>query len=88
MDITSILKEKNQNKSKYKNSIEFINYMEVEYIQNQIKKNEKIFQLSNYKKQNKKKLEALQFSQKTTLSSRFFKDGNLITSITVKEFII
>ena len=71
MDITSILKEKNQNKSKYKNSIEFINYMEVEYIQNQIKKNEKIFQLSNYKKQNKKKLEALQFSQKTTLNSRF-----------------
>ena len=85
MDITSILKEKNQNKSKYKNSIEFINYMEVEYIQNQIKKNEKIFQLSNYKKQNKKKLEALQFSQKTTLSSRFFKDGNVITSIAVKE---
>ena len=35
------------------------------------KKNEKIFQLSNYKKQNKKKLEALQFSQKTTLNSRF-----------------
>ena len=46
--------------------------MEVEYIQNQKKKNEKIFQLSNYKKQNKKKLEALQFSQKTTLSSRFW----------------
>ena len=35
------------------------------------KKNEKIFQLSNYKKPNKKKLEALQFSQKTTLNSRF-----------------
>ena len=41
--------------------------------------------MSNYKKQNKKKLEALQFSQKTTLSSRFFKDGNVITSIAVKE---
>ena len=45
--------------------------MEVEYIQNQIKKNEKIFQLSNYKKLNKKELEALQFSQKITLNSRF-----------------
>ncbi len=62
--------------------------MEVECIQNQIKKMKKFFNYQITKKPNKKKLEALQFSQKTTLSSHFFKDGNVITSKAVKEFII
>ncbi len=62
--------------------------MEVECIQNQIKKMKKFFNYQITKKPNKKKLEALQFSQKTTLSCRFFKDGNVITSKAVKEFII
>ena len=45
--------------------------MEIEYIQSQIKKMKKFFNYQITKKPNKKKLEALQFSQKTTLNSRF-----------------
>ena len=86
------INDKGKEKSKiqnFKNSIEFINYMETEYIQSKLEKNEKVFQLSNYKKQkNEKKLKPLHFSQKTTLSSLFFKDGNLITSIAAKDNII
>ena len=63
--------------------------METEYIDSKLEKNEKIFQLSNYKNQTlQKKLEVLQFIPKTTLSSRFFKDGNIITSIAAKDDII
>ena len=88
-EILNNKENENSKKNKFKNSIEFINYMETEYIQSKLEKNEKVFQLSNYKKQkNKKKLEPLHFSQKTTLSSRFFKDGNVITSIAAKGDII
>ena len=84
-----IIKKKNPKIEQCKNSIDFINYMETEYIDSKLEKNEKIFQLSNYKNQTlQKKLEVLQFIPKTTLSSRFFKDGNIITSIAAKDDII
>ena len=83
------IKKKNPKIEKCKNSIDFINYMETEYIDSKLEKNEKVFQLSNYKNQTlQKKLEVLQFIPKTTLSSRFYKDGNIITSIAVKDDII
>ena len=92
IDINEILYNKeieNSVNKKFNNSIDFINYMETEYIQSKLEKNEEVFQLSNYRKQQKeKKLKPLQFSQKTTLSSLFFKDGNIITSITAKGNII
>ena len=92
IDINEILYNKeieNSVNKKFNNSIDFINYMETEYIQSKLAKNEEVFQLSNYRKQQKeKKLKPLQFSQKTTLSSLFFKDGNIITSIAAKGNII
>ena len=81
--------KKNSKIIECKNPIDFINYMETEYIKSKIEKNDKIFQLQIYKNQTtQKKLEVIQFLPKTTLSSRFFKDGNVITSITSKEDII
>ena len=81
--------KKNSKIIECKNPIDFINYMETEYIKSKIEKNDKTFQLQIYNKQTtQKKLEVIQFLPKTTLSSRFFKDGNVITSITSKEDII
>ena len=74
---------------KFQNSIDFINYMETKY--EKISKNEnddQIFLLKNYKLNSKKKIEVLKFPPKTTLSSRFFKDGNIITSITAYDDVI
>ena len=69
----------------FKSPIDFINYMETFYIKKQIEENDQVFQLKNYKSLMKKKVNALKFPPKTTLSSRFFKEGNIITCLAVKD---
>ena len=71
---------------KFKSPIEFINYMETFYVKNQIEENDQVFQLKNYDLfLKKKKINALKFPPKTTLSSRFFKDENIITCLAAKD---
>lgn len=72
----------------FNNPIDFINYMETVYVKSRIEENEHIFQIKNYKLHSKIDYSVLQFTPKTTLSSRFFKNGNLITSIAGKGDLI
>ena len=72
----------------YKNSIEFINYMETVYIKSKLEGNENVFQLRNYKQHAKIKFVVLDFIKKTTLSTRFFRGNNLITSIAAQDDVI
>ena len=74
---------------KFKNSFEFIDFMESKkYKKTDEDKDENIFLLKNYKLNSKKKIEVLKFPPKTTLSSRFFQGGNILTSITANEDVI
>ena len=56
--------------------------METVHIKKLLEGNENVFQLRNYKQHAKIKFVVLDFIKKSTLSSRFFKNENLITSIT------
>ena len=62
--------------------------METVYVKSRIEENEHIFQIKNYKLHSKIDYSVLQFIPKITLSSRFFKNGNLITSIAGKDDLI
>ena len=73
---------------KFKNPIEFIHYMETEYMKNQNESKESLFHLKQYQLHSKINFVVLQFLPKTTLSSRFFKEGNMITSITASQDVI
>lgn len=72
----------------YKNSIDFVNFMETVYIKSKVEGNENVFQLKNYKQHAKIKFIVLDFIKKTTLSNRFFQRGNLITSIAAQDDMI
>ena len=64
------------------------NYKKNEEEENENTDKDNIFLLKNYKLNSKKKIEVLKFPPKTTLSSRFFKGGNILTSITANEDVI
>ena len=94
---TEIITNKKETKKKlpkFNNFFELINFLEKKnYEKNQEEENEtsekeNIFLLKNYKLNSKKKIEVLKFPPKTTLSSRFFKGGNILTSITANEDVI
>ena len=94
---TEIISKKKETKKKLPQFDDFfslINYLEKKnYEKNEEdeKENtdkENIFLLKNYKLNSKKKIEVLKFPPKTTLSSRFFKGGNILTSITANEDVI
>ena len=88
-DIISKKEDSSKKLPKFKNSFEFINYLESnKYQKNEDDKDENIFLLKNYKLNTKKKIEVLKFPPKTSLSSRFFKGGNILTSITANEDVI
>ena len=88
-DIISNKEELTKKLPKFKNSFEFVDYIESKkYKKSDDDKDENIFLLKNYKLNSKKKIEVLKFPPKTTLSSRFFKGGNILTSITVNEDVI
>ena len=88
-DIISKKEDKSKKIPKFKNSFEFIDYIESKnYKKSDEDKDENIFLLKNYKLNSKKKIEVLKFPPKTTLSSRFFKGGNILTSITANEDVI
>jgi len=88
-DINSKKEDTSKKLPKFKNSFEFIDYMESKkYKKSDEDKDENIFLLKNYKLNSKKKIEVLKFPPKTTLSSRFFKGGNILTSITANEDVI
>ena len=88
-DITSKKEDTSKKLPKFDNSFDFINFMESrKYKKNEEDKDENIFLLKNYKLNSKKKIEVLKFPPKTTLSSRFFKGGNILTSITANEDVI
>ena len=70
------------------NFLEKKNYDKTEEDENESSDKENIFLLKNYKLNSKKKIEVLKFPPKTTLSSRFFKGGNILTSITANEDVI
>ena len=72
----------------FKNSIEFINYMENEYIESTIKKNKKIFKLQNYSSFINKKPTVLQFPNKQSLTEKIFREKNPINSISAKEDLL
>jgi hypothetical protein len=61
----------------YKNSIEFINYMETHYIKSKLEANENVFGLKNYKQHAKIKFIVLDFVKKVTLSQRFYRETNI-----------
>ena len=82
-------KPKTEEYVKIKSPIDFIQYMETEYIQNENKRISSQFYLKNYSfRKTKIGYNVLDFIPKTTLSSRFFKEGNIITSITAKDDVI
>ena len=94
---TEIITKKKETKKKlpkFENFFGLINYLEKKSYLNtdeEEKDNsekENIFLLKNYKLNSKKKIEVLKFPPKTTLSSRFFKGGNILTSITANEDVI
>ena len=89
---TDIKKEKEKKKRieipKFKNSIEFINYMETSYIESTIKKNKNIFKLSTYRSHTNKKPTVLQFPDKQALTEKINREKTPITSITAKEDLI
>ena len=94
---TEIISKKKETKKKLPKFDEFfslINYLEKknykinEEDENESADKENIFLLKNYKLNSKKKIEVLKFPPKTTLSSRFFKGGNILTSITANEDVI
>ena len=88
-DIISKKEDTSKKLPKFKNSFECIDYLESkQYKKNDEDKDENIFLLKNYKLNSKKKIEVLKFPPKTTLSSRFFKGGNILTSITANEDVI
>ena len=78
---------------KFENFFELINFLEKRNYEKEEENDENsdkenIFLLKNYKLNSKKKIEVLKFPPKTTLSSRFFKGGNILTSITANEDVI
>ena len=94
---TEIITNKKETKKKlpkFNDFFDLINFLEKKnYEKNQEEENEtsekeNIFLLKNYKLNSKKKIEVLKFPPKTTLSSRFFKGGNILTSITANEDVI
>ena len=89
IDIIKIKKEEKKKKEieipKFNNSIEFINYMETEYIESTIKKNENIFKLSTYRRHTTKKPTVLQFPNKDSLTEKINRETTPITSITANE---
>ena len=91
---TGIINKKEEIKKKlpkFNNFFDLINYLEeknYEKNENEDTDKENIFLLKNYKLNSKKKIEVLKFPPKTTLSSRFFKGGNILTSITANEDVI
>ena len=88
-DINSKKEEIAKKLPKFKTSFEFVDYIESKkYKKSDDDKDENIFLLKNYKLNSKKKIEVLKFPPKTTLSSRFFKGGNILTSITANEDVI
>ena len=88
-DINSKKEEIAKKLPKFKTSFEFVDYIESKkYKKSDDDKDENIFLLKNYKLNSKKKVEVLKFPPKTTLSSRFFKGGNILTSITANEDVI
>ena len=92
-DIISNKKEIKKKIPKFENFFELINFLEKRNYEKEEENDENsdkenIFLLKNYKLNSKKKIEVLKFSPKTTLSSRFFKGGNIITSITANEDVI
>ncbi len=70
---------------KFKNSIEFINYMETYYIESTMKKNKSIFKLSNFSENMKKKPTILQFPNKEKLTKKIYRESTPIYSITAKK---
>lgn len=79
-------KLKNKPKITYTNSIEFISEMEKIYIKNKNLKERKIYQLNNYKSNKSKDyIKVINNIPKTSLSSLIFKQGIIITSMTVKK---
>jgi hypothetical protein len=88
-DIISKKEDSSKKLPKFKNSFEFVDFIESKkYKKSDDDKDENIFLLKNYKLNTKKKIEVLKFPPKTTLSSRFFKGGNILTSITANEDVI
>ena len=92
-DIISNKKEIKKKIPKFENFFELINFLEKRNYEKEEENDENsdkenIFLLKNYKLNSKKKIEVLKFPPKTTLSSRFFKGGNIITSITANEDVI
>ena len=73
---------------KFSSPIEFIHYMKTIYMKKQNESKEKSFHLKQYHINSKLNCAVLQFIPKTTLSSRFFKEGNIITSITASKDVI
>jgi WD40 repeat protein len=79
-------KYKNKPQIAYTNSIEFISEMEKIYIKNKNLKENKIYQLNNYNNNNSKDyIKVINSIPKTSLSSLIFKQGIIITSMTVKK---
>ena len=93
-DIISKKKEIRKKIPKFENFFDLINFLEKRNYEKKEEENdensdkENIFLLKNYKLNSKKKIEVLKFPPKTTLSSRFFKGGNILTSITANEDVI
>ena len=94
-EIISKKKETKKKLPKFDDFFSLINFLEKNnYDKNEEEKEkensdkENIFLLKNYKLNSKKKIEVLKFPPKTTLSSRFFKGGNILTSITANEDVI
>ena len=86
-------KEKKETKKEFKlpkfsSPIEFVQYMETVYMKKQNESKENFFHLKQYQLHSKLNFVVLQFLPKTTLSSRFFKEGNIITSITASQDVI
>ena len=81
-------KQKEQTE-KLKKPIDFVQYMETDHIKEENKKISSTFYLKNHTFRGAKSgFSVLNFIPKTTLSSRFFKEGNIITSITAREDVI
>ena len=73
---------------KFKNSIEFINYMETFYIESTMNKNKSIFKLSNISENIKKKPTILKFPNKQSLTKKIYNESTPIYSITAKYDLI
>ena len=79
-------KYKNKPQISYTNSIEFISEMEKIYIKNKNLKEKKIYQLNNNKSSKSKDyIKVINDIPKTSLSSLIFKQGIIITSMTVNK---